>query len=159
MTKIIPLTRGKFALADDDDYEWLSHWKWFCSAKGYAVRNEGKRPNRKTIYMHCEIMKPPAGMDVDHIHGMTLDNRKSEMRICNRSGNKSNSKIRSDNTCGFKGVNWSKFHGKWVARVGINGRRKHIGYFDDPIQAAVAYDKAAAEIQGEFARMNFPHAN
>jgi hypothetical protein len=159
MTKQIPLTQGKFALVDDDDFEWLNQWKWYYK-DGYAARNitVGKK-KQKTIRMHIEIMKPPDGMDIDHIHGDGLDNRKLELRLCTMPGNIANSKIRVDNVTGYKGVSFHKRRGKFISQIRVNNKLKHIGYYVTAEEAAHAYDNAAVVFFGQFARLNFPHAN
>jgi len=57
---------------------------------------------------------------------------------------------------GFKGVCWHKQKKKSRAQIDVNGKRTHLGYFSDPVQAAIAYDSAALELYGEFARLSFP---
>lgn len=99
MTKSIPLTRGKIALFDDEDYEELSKYKWFIT-KVYASRHSGN----KTVYMHREIMKTPENMETDHINGDVLDNRRENLRICTRQENARNIRGISSNTSGYKGV-------------------------------------------------------
>ena len=84
--KEIPLTRGKFALVDDEDYEWLSQWKWYCSTTGYAVRGCKNR----ILYMHREIAKTKPGMLTDHINRNKLDNRKENLRFCSHRENMKN---------------------------------------------------------------------
>lgn len=156
----IPLSRNQFALVDDDDYDWLMQWKWYADAFGYALRHgkvsDGER-NRKNIWMHREIMQAPQGMDVDHINMNRLDNRKENLRICDRSRNKGNVKKRRDGRASrFKGVGRARHTQLWRARITKNGREMHLGWFDTEIEAALAYDAKAREIFGVFARTNFP---
>lgn len=157
MTKRIGLTQGKFALVDDDDYEWLMQWKWHYSNTGYAVRNSpyvnGKR---KTISMHREIMKTPDYMDTDHRDLKRLNNQRYNLRVCTRSQNCQNKFRSSKNTSGYKGVVWHKKLEKWQAQIQRTKKNTHLGYFDTPEEAAYAYDVAARKRFGEFARLNFP---
>ncbi|MEN6578328.1 MAG: HNH endonuclease [Phycisphaerales bacterium] len=152
--RFIPLTRGKFAIVDAGDYEWLSKYRWCTLGPGehpYACRRE----NGKTIYMHRQIMQPPEGMCVDHIEGFTLDNRRANLRICTPAENMRNRR----GNCGRdlpKGVTYQRHCNKYRAGIAIDGKPMHIGYYDDPIEAAKAYDRKALELFGEFARLNFP---
>lgn len=157
MTKSIPLTRGKFAIVDDEDFEELSKHKWYCSIAGYAIRSiyVGRKQQTK-IWMHREIIHTPPDMQTDHINGNRLDNRRGNLRICTSCGNSKNRKLNKNNISGFKGVAWDKKHKRWWVHIKTNGNQKHLGYFDDTVQAAHAYDEAAKKYHGEFARLNFP---
>lgn len=153
---MIPLTQGKSAMVDDEDYDWLNQWKWHF-AQGYASRNSGSVLGlRKAIRMHREILRTPKGMDTDHINGNTLDNRRKNLRICTRAQNNTNTRVRKDNTSGFRGVTWHTYTRKWEAQININGKHTHLGLFKTPEEAALAYDQEAKKHHGEFARLNFP---
>lgn len=158
MSKHIPLSQGKLALIDDDDFETHGQVKWHAMNHGrrtYAVRNVRVGLHSKAIYLHRQIMNAPKGMDVDHINGDTLDNRKCNLRICTRSENLRNRPKDPDNTSGYKGVHWSKKYNKWQSKIVLQRKTIHLGFFDDPIEAARAYDAKAKEIHGEFAFLNF----
>jgi hypothetical protein len=152
--RYIPLTRGLYAIVDKADYEWLSRYRWCTLGAGerpYACRRE----NGKTIYMHREILQAPPDLCVDHIHGFTLDNRRANLRTCTHSENMRNRKGNSGRDLP-KGVTWQSHCNKYRAGIAIDGKPMHIGYYDDPIEAARAYDRKAIELFGEFARLNFP---
>lgn len=163
--KEIPLTQGKVALVDDEDFGLLNKRKWFFepqkkSDTGYAVRSKrlstGKRVwermHRLLLGLDLEDKKK-----VDHINGNGLDNRKKNLRTCTKMQNAHNQKKRSNNTSGYKGV--TKHSGKWRAAIGFKMRYYHIGLYDTPEQAAKAYDKKAKELYGDFVRPNFPLTN
>jgi hypothetical protein len=157
MTKQIPLSQGKFAIVDDADYEWLNQWKWTADKSAssdtwYARRGEG-RPSRKKSHMHRVIMNAPDGMEVDHVNGDGLDNRRENLRICTRAQNAHNTGIHPRNTTGFKGV--SRTRQGFVAQMVINGKHIYIGTFKSPEEAAKAWDESAKKNHGEFARLNF----
>jgi hypothetical protein len=152
--KEIPITQGKFALVDDEDFEWLSKQNWYFD-RGYVARKTS-RPEHKTQYMHREIMHPPDRMNIDHINHNGLDNQKSNLRICTRSENSHNQRLRFDNITGFKGITFHKRTKKWKAAITINRRGKTLGYFHTKEDAARAYDTAALQYFGEFALLNFP---
>lgn len=160
--KTIELTRGKVAIVDDADFEYLNQWNWYASKakKGfYAQHTQGIFPFKKRVYMHRLIMNAPDGFDVDHINGNELDNRRSNLRLCNRSENMGNIKKHSDNTSGYKGVYWRTDKNKWCAVIKINYKTKYLGYFVDVKEAARAYDIAAKNYFGKFANLNFPENN
>lgn len=159
--KQIQLTKGKYAKIDDDDFEFLSQWKWLYGGRRYAVRNihsrnqEGKRIT-KVVWMHREIMKTPDGLMTDHINGDTLDNRKSNLRIVTAEQNVRNSNIPSHNTSGFKGVSETKrdLKKKWEAYITANDKKIHLGRFSTKEEAAEVYNKTAKKLFGEYARLN-----
>jgi hypothetical protein len=152
--KEIPLTQGKVAIVDDEDYEYLNQWKWCVTDTGYAIR-QASRPSKKGIRMHRVIMQTPDGMDTDHINGNKLDNRRCNLRICTRSQNLQNSLAHSNNTSGRKGVSWSTLHQKWVAQIKTNTGYHYLGLFSDIADAVKTYDVAARKYFMEFARPNF----
>lgn len=120
--KKIPLTQGKFALVDDEDYEWISQWKWYYHY-GYAIRRtEG-------IRMHRVITNCPDNKIVDHINHNKLDNRRGNLRICDYSTNNHNVGRRKDNTSGVRGVTYKESKKLWVVRLQLAGRRMYIGSF------------------------------
>jgi len=92
--------------------------------------------------------------NIDHINTVRSDNRISNLREATNSQNNFNSPMKPNNTTGFKGVSWSKRDKKYRAQISANGQRRLIGVFDDPQDAAHAYNMAAARLHGEFARGN-----
>jgi len=152
--RTIPLTQGHWALIDDADFEAVvAAGPWFANGRTnlYAVHSTYINRVRGTMLMHNFIT---GWKFVDHANGNSLDNRRQNLRPANTSTNGANSKIRSDNTSGFKGV--SPRQGIWRARIHVNGREIPLGRFGSPIEAALAYDAAALHHFGEYARPNFP---
>lgn len=150
--KEIPLTKGKFALVDDEDYEYLMQWKWRLSDR-YAARwsrkHEGFEP-RRLIYMHRVIHMAPEDMMVDHKNQIELDNRRSNLRTASDSQNMGNRKISRNNKVGAKGV---CFHnGRFQASINIDHKSVYLGRFSTAEEANAAYAKAAKEHFGEFSR-------
>ncbi len=149
--RMIPLTEGGYAYVDAADYEWLNQWTWRAE-DGYAVRcDKGKK-----ILMHHQIMQPPKGMVVDHIDGSRANNCRANLRVCTRSENSRNSRKRGGVSSVYKGVGYDKRKRKWYAKCQYQGEPVWLGFFDSEADAARAYDRKAAELFGEFARLNFP---
>jgi hypothetical protein len=150
--KEIQLTQGKITEVDDDDYEYISGWKWHYSG-GYAVRSAGIWPFQHKVFMHRVIMNTPDGMDTDHKDLNRLNNKKENLRNCTRSENRHNQKISKNNTSGYKGVCWN---GRgWLAQIKSNGKKINLGTWKTKEDAAMAYDEAAKKYFGEFANTNF----
>jgi hypothetical protein len=150
----IPLTQGESTSVDDGDFKEIGKYKWStlklkhtCYARGWV--------DGKVVYMHRMLMGNPKGLDVDHINGNGLDNRRCNLRVCNRSQNSMNNHKRTG-TSKYKGVSWYKRGGKWHSQIMIDGIQKHIAYFDDEIEAAKSYDIHALELFKEYACLNFP---
>lgn len=153
MTREVPLSRGLVALVDDEDYSAvLAAGSWSARPRGsttYAARHTG----RTTQQLHTFLTGWPF---VDHANGDGLDNRRANLRPATRSQNNANARLRPDSTTGYKGVTYIKRAGKWQARIRVDGHLHSLGYYADPEQAARAYDAAALEAWGEYARPNFP---
>jgi hypothetical protein len=100
-------------------------------------------------------MQAPKGLVVDHIDHDGLNNRKSNLRIATAAENRRHCRKVKGGSSKYKGVYRHKGANKWSAKIGINGRCIFLGYFDNEIEAAKAYDKAAKEHHKEFAVFNF----
>ena len=161
--KIIPLTQGKVALVDDEDFDWLSQYKW-CAIKDskrsyiyYVARTTPKQNGKqRMIMMHREILGLPKGVQTDHRNGNGLDNQKANLRPATHQQNQFNRQSHHKGTSKYKGVGWHKSTQKWRAHIGFNCKLIHLGLFDDEKEAAKAYDCKAKELFGEFANLNFP---
>ena len=149
--KIIKLTQGKYAIVDDEDFEYLNQWKWSC-AKG--TRYAASRINNKIVYMHRLLMNPSKGKQIDHINNNGLDNRRENLRIATDSENKFNHKLIKTNKTGYHGVYWDLQMKKWGVGISLNGKHKALGYFLTKEEAALAYNDAAKKYRGEFAQLN-----
>ena len=148
--KEIPLTKGQVTLVDDDMFEYLDQWKWRYSASGYVSRSEWENGSTKNVLLHRVVCNTPEGMETDHINCNKLDNRKSNLRTCTRAQNAQNRPAPKNNASGFKGVSWFKRDKKWIAYIQCNGKKKNLGRYSSPEEAAKIYEKAARELFGEF---------
>jgi hypothetical protein len=155
----IPLTQGQVALIDDEDFELVSQYKWCArwspGMRSYYAVTTIRKPDGKRIHlqMHRLIMNAQKGEQVDHINHNTLDNRKSELRICNASENQHNRGKNLNNSSGNKGVYAHKASGKWQAQIALNGKTIHLGLFATKEEAYTAYCNAALELHGEFSKV------
>ncbi len=158
--KEIKLTQGKVALVDDEDFEYLNQFKWYAYKSRntfYAGRKLRLGVNKRAIIiMHREILGlKDSEIKGDHIDHNGLNNQRYNLRIATNAENCKNQKPREGCSSKYKGVSWHKRDKIWSVGIRINERRKHIGYFEDEIEAAKAYDKMAKLHFGEFACLNF----
>lgn len=161
MTIEIPLTRGKVAIIDEDDFEIVSQHKWHAGTDGwnwYAQTNIPREGGgQRTIKMHRLLLGlTDPKIQVDHRDGDGLNNRRENIRACTASENQWNTGAQINNSSGFKGVNWDKQCRKWKAAIWVNGKRKHLGLHDTPEAAYAAYCADALELHGEFHNLGAP---
>lgn len=166
-TVIIPLTQGQFTIIDAIDAD-LMEFKWFAQYNSHyanggnfvAARNLPRdKGKRHAQYLHSVILGRKLGRAllpselVDHIRGGPLLNIRENLRLATVTQNNRNVGMRSTNTSGFKGVSWKKAMRKWVAQISVDGKKKHLGYYDTPEEADWVYRQASALYHEEFARL------
>jgi len=163
----IRLTNNKYVLVDNEDYDYLNSLKWYAIRSGknyYARRNVSKKENgittRGYIHMQYLIVDCPKGLLIDHKDRNTLNNQKSNLRICTKSQNNVNRAAYGKSK--YMGVHYrdnkykDHINRSIVASIQVNRVLKYIGAFKTDEDAAMAYDKEALKLHGEFASLNFP---
>lgn len=153
--KKLPLSRGRHTIVDDEDFEYLSQWKWTYHNCGYAYRNEKIGVKKyKCILLHRQILGSDSP-EIDHINRDRLDNRRINLRACNRRDNAINiPKRKGKYTSKYKGVYYSRRCKAWVAQLKINYTALYLGKYKTENDAAVAYNIAASKHYGAFAYLN-----
>jgi hypothetical protein len=157
MTKEIPLSKGKVSLVDDEDFEFLLSFSWCLGGEGYAVsrckNSLLSTYQRRKLIMHRLLMGVTnvTGIQVDHINGDKLDNRKENLRLVSNQENAMNVHVkkREKHSSKYIGVcyNTSGLRKKrWNASIGFNGKKIFIGNYMTEEEAALAYNKKAEEL-------------
>ena len=139
--KYISLSQGKQAIVDNEDFKYLSRFKWYFN-KGYAVRQPPmKNGIRKgKIFMQRIVLglKDPLVVS-DHINRNKLDNRKKNLRKANYSMNMINKSLMKNNKSGYRGVSWSKRFNKWRVTIQKENNWEELGYFLNKEKAVDVY--------------------
>lgn len=163
LMKLIPLTRGQFAIVDDEDYEWISKWNWQADKltrkkrpPAYYARTHPT--NSPKLHMHRMILERMGFTNIsqgDHRDGNSLNNRRENLRPASNAQNNANKVKLPGFSSRFKGVSWDRARNKWSAELTVNDVHYHLGRFESEESAAKAYDAAALIRCGEFAKLNF----
>jgi len=146
------LSNGMVAKIDTDDYDKIKNSVWCFSERYVRARIDGS-DNKQYLHRFLLGITDPKKR-IDHIDHDTLNNKKENLRVCTPSQNNGNQKLNRDNTSGFKGVSFHKNIKKFSSHVRINGYLHHLGYFNNPVDAAKEYDKKAIGGFGSFAATN-----
>ncbi|MGA2093031.1 MAG: HNH endonuclease [Sedimentisphaerales bacterium] len=156
----IYLGHGKWTILDVDDFYRFGNFKWSLvgsKKKYYAVCGiRDKDGNFNLVRLHRLIMNDPKGLLVDHMNGISLDNRSTNLRKATRTQNLFNTRKRENTSSRFVGVCFDKRYRFWEAYITHHRKKRFLGYFKDEVDAARAYDKSALKYRKGFARLNFP---
>lgn len=136
---------------DDEDFERVTLHKWYITGKGKGIIISWIKG--RTV---CLTYFLTSLLNIDHKDRNPFNNKKNNFRAATTQQNNCNREKYKNNTSGFKGVTWSKRNCKWKAQIKFKNKLLFLGYFTDKILAAIAYDDAAIELQGEFSCLNFP---
>lgn len=130
---------------------------WCVDANGYAC---GTIDGRRVLYHRIllGILDSPEIL-CDHRNLLKLDNRRENLRRATKAQNGQNRTKRKDNKSGYKGVYFCRTTQRWRAEIACDNDRRKLGRFDSAVKAALAYDRAAISLHGDFARTNFPREN
>lgn len=141
-----------YFICDLDDFYKIKDFTWWAKYGKwgyYALATI----DSKNVRLHRMIMDCPNGMQVDHINGNTLDNRKCNLRIVTNQQNSMNSRKPSTNKSGYKGVYFNKQRRKWVANIKVDYKTIYLGRFNNIDDAIKARKEAEEKYFGEYRRV------
>jgi hypothetical protein len=151
----VPLTQGYVSIIDAADAPLVAGRNWCVLARGglvHALRTEYIGTKKHQLYLHRRLMGEPEGLQIDHIDGDGLNNRRYNLRVVTSAQNNRNTRRPCNNKSGFKGVSWDKGRGKFRASIRTNYKQTHLGMFTSPEEAHEAYCRASEKYHGEFGR-------
>lgn len=152
--KLIPLTQGKFAQVDDEDYEHLMQWKWHAY-KSKRNMYAGRSVKNVKVSMHRYLLNLKDFNDVaDHKNNDGLDNQRCNLRVATRSQNGANRRSHLNSSSKYLGVSFNKDRKKWKSEIKKKPAVYFLGWFENEIDAAKAYNIKAFELFGDFANLN-----
>lgn len=153
MKEIRLLNSHRTALVDDEDFEFLSTFRWYVKYYNQSIYASTVF-KKKLVTMHRIIMGFPP-LTVDHIDGNGLNNQRENLRICTKAENLRNKQKFCGTSSIFKGVYWNTERKKWQAQISVNNKNITLGRFHEEKEAARAYNVAAKKYYGDFANLNF----
>lgn len=128
---------------------------WRENHAGYLITSKWSKKGNTTIRAsHLVTGKPKKGVLIDHKDRDRTNNLRENLRGSTSSQNNANRSLKISTSSGYRGVWWSKTHKKWASRISKDGKRQNLGYHDNAIEMARAYDAAAIITFGEFALTN-----
>lgn len=148
----IPLTLGRHTVIDADDFALLGNYMWSSSVSASGKLYAARSTTGGTERLARKILKATQGMQVDHINGNSLDNRKANLRLCTHQENIYNTR----NKLGMSGYRGVRIRGgKYKAMIGSGAGRYESRLYDDPRIPAIIYDLWSHKLQGQYGIRNF----
>jgi hypothetical protein len=159
----VPLTQGYEAVIDACDVHLVDGVNWYAFVSRrksdgsvravYAVTKIRRMDGgHRLMMMHNAIIGTSSGMEVDHVNGDGLCNRRVNLRAATKAQNSQNRRTNANSKSGIKGVRWNERAKKWHVEITANGTRHWIGYFATVETAADAYAQASIRYHGQFGR-------
>lgn len=148
--KVIRSTGGTKVLLDDDDYLWVRFYSLYDNGRFISFCDRGKNKPLCREILHITDPK----VHIDHENMNYRDNRKGNLRPGNGNDNAHNRAVYIGSVSRYKGVSWKTPRKKWQAAIKVNGQTIYLGLFENEVDAAKAYNRAAKELHGKFARLN-----
>lgn len=153
-----------FTKIDDEDCNKILNFKLHLKKNNkntfYVAASGNVNGKYRVISLHRLLLNlSDPRILVDHKDHDGLNNQKSNLRLCNCSLNNANT-VKIKNISGkstsskFKGVSYYKQTKRWESNIYFKNKKHHIGFFNSEIIAAIAYNKKAIELFGEFAYLN-----
>lgn len=155
--KKIPLSQGQYAIIDDDDFKYLSQFKWYAARHKrtwYAVtcvKNKNGEYRARAMHRILLGLSNPK-VFTDHIDHNGLNNQRTNLRTCSNKQNGHNRRPHTGSR--FKGVTFDQKRGDFKSQIIVSGKYIYLGYFDNEIDGAKAYNEAAIKYYGKFANIN-----
>lgn len=154
---LVPLSQGAWSIVDQEDSDLVTGVPWALvvgngNKHGYANRSKAPKQGALHRIIAMRMFGPLGNLEVDHINGLSLDNRRRNIRVCTPLENSRNKGMTSRNTSGHKGCFWHKRQRKWNGTIRVEKVAIHLGCFDSLEECAVAYQKAAEHYFGAFKR-------
>lgn len=151
-------SKGDLLICDAEDERFALENSWRYDKDGYVIRGKRIDGKYRLLRFHHEVLKQhgweiPPNAVIDHRNKIKHDNRKENLRICSQAENNRN-RNSTNNSSGYRGVNWSSKNQNWIARIRVEGRSLHLGSFPSAREAAYYYNMAAQQLHGEFAELN-----
>jgi hypothetical protein len=150
---LVEASKGYWFRIDRADLEAVWQRGWCAtenrSAYGCKVYITARSPRGGRIGLHRWLLKAPPGLQVDHANGDTLDNRRSNIRVCTRAQNTMNQRVRPS---GRRGIWWDRRCRTWRIVITVRGRTVRLGSTPHQRIAQRIYNNAARQHFGEFAR-------
>jgi hypothetical protein len=135
---------------DSSDYNLLEKYKWNLDIGTHGSLRVRTKKNGKNVSMHREILGTK--LEVDHINGNQLNNKRNNLRRCTRLNNSYNRKMFKNNSTGFKGVIFCKTKQKFICKIRVNKKEIYLGSFKNPVEASERYMEYSKKYHGEFSR-------